>query len=298
MKKTLISGANGFLGKTLSLQFEATEIVSISRKNATIICDLAKQIPTLPAVNLLIHAAGKAHSVPKTKKENQEFFDVNVTGTKNLLKGLENAPSLPKAIVFISSVAVYGLDKGGVGITENYPLNAQDPYGLSKIQSEQILIEWCARHDIICTILRLPLLVGESPPGNLGSLINGIKKGYYMNIAGGTAKKSMVMAEDVAKYIIPSSQIGGIYNLTDSFHPSFKELSEHIAKQLGKKAPNNISAFFAKFLAKMGDILGDKFPLNSNKLTKIQASLTFDDTKAREAFGWDPQHVLDKFKVV
>ena len=32
---------------------------------------------------------------------------------------------------------------------------------------------------IVCTILRLPLIVGSNPPGNLGKMINGIKNGFY-----------------------------------------------------------------------------------------------------------------------
>ena len=55
--------------------------------------------------------------------------------------------------------------------------------------------------------------------------------------------------------------------------------------------------FIAKFLAKLGDIFGDSFPINSNKLSKITTSLTFDDTKARISFGWQPNPVIEKFKL-
>jgi hypothetical protein len=55
--------------------------------------------------------------------------------------------------------------------------------------------------------------------------------------------------------------------------------------------------FIAKGLAKIGDILGNVFPINSNKLSKITSTLTFDDSKARIAFGWDPNPVLEGFKL-
>ena len=55
---------------------------------------------------MVIHAAGKAHSVPKTAFEKQQFYDINVLGTQNLLAGFEKI-GLPKQFVFISSVAVY-----------------------------------------------------------------------------------------------------------------------------------------------------------------------------------------------
>ena len=294
----IITGSSGFLGKFLQkgLLDENVIIKTIARKSADLLFDLCKQIPKTPSVDVVIHSAGKAHSTPKTPQQKQDFFDVNVTGTKNLLKGLEQAPSLPKLFVFISSVAVYGLDRGQ-NVKENHPLNAKDPYGLSKIQAEEIVTEWCDKNKIICTILRLPLLVGKNPPGNLGSMIKGIKKGYYFNIAGGLAKKSMVIAEDVAKIILKASEIGGIYHLTDGHHPNFKELSTIIAQQLNKSNPLNIPKWMANLMAKTGDLLGDKAPFNSYKFGKITADLTFDDSKARQILGWSPQPVLEDFKI-
>ena len=126
-------------------------------------------------------------------------------------------------------------------------------------------------------------------------MINAIKKGYYLNIAGGKARKSMVLAEDVAKIILKASEIGGIYNLTDGYHPNFFELSNAIAKQIDKSNPFNLSFFIAKTIALFGDIVGDKFPLNSSKLKKINSDLTFDDAKARKVLGWKPNKVLNYY---
>lgn len=291
----IVTGFSGFLGKT-TLNHLRKEILRIGRINADITCDLSTQIPKLPATDLVIHAAGKAHSVPKTTLEKQEFFDVNLNGTLNLLKGLEQSPSLPKNFVFISSVAVYGANEGNL-LTEDSPLNAKDPYGLSKIQAEALVEEWCNRHNVICSILRLPLLAGPNPPGNLGAMIKGIKKGYYFDIAGGKAKKSIVLAEDVARIIPRVAEIGGVYNLTDGYHPSFAELSELIATQLGKKKPFNIPHWVAWPMGRTGDLLGSKAPINSDKLRKITSDLTFDDSKARELLGWNPRSVLEEFKI-
>jgi len=290
---TCLTGANGFLGQSISHQIYLEGVISLGRSSSDIRCDLCSQIPNLPTVEIVIHAAGKAHSVPKTVVEKKEFFDVNVKGTENLLKGLEQAPALPKSFVFISSVSVYGMERG-TNIDETHPVEAKDPYGLSKIQAEKIVADWCAKHDVICGILRLPLLVGANPPGNLGTMIKGIKKGYYFNIAGGEARKSMVMAEDVAKIIPRLSEVGGVYNLTDGYHPSFIELSKHIANQFGKKYVPNMPKPLAASLAKIGDVI-PQFPLNSSKLNKITSDLTFNDDKARAYLGWSPKRVLDAF---
>lgn len=293
----LLTGSTGFLGREIIFHNSTQTVFSLNRNVGNYKFDLSKSIPDFgfDFFDIIIHNAGKAHSVPKNELDKKVFFDVNVLGTQNLLSGLKQAVKIPKRFIFISTVAVYGIAQGEE-INEKSLLLAKDPYGLSKIQAEQLVLEWCQKNNVICTILRLPLLVGENPPGNLGAMIKSIQKGYYFNIAGGKAKKSMVLAEDVAKIILKASEIGGIYNLTDGNHPDFFELSNAIAKQNSKTNPFNIPFFVAKSIAFYGDIIGDKFPLNSNKLKKITADLTFDDTKAREILGWSPTKVIDYFK--
>ncbi len=296
--KILLTGSNGFLGYQIQAVLNPIlDFTTLSRSNSSINCDISNFIPVLPQVNIVIHAAGKAHSVPKTLEEKQAFFDVNFKGTQNLLKGLEECQSLPKAFVFISSVAVYGRENG-VNIPEDAPLLAKDPYGLSKIQAEQLVLDWCKRNNVICTILRLPLLVGPNAPGNLGVMIKGIKRGYYFNIAGGNAQKSMVLAEDIAKFIIDAAMVGGIYNLTDGYHPTFNELSKVISFQLGKGRVYNLPESIAKMFAFTGDIFGKVFPFNTNMYNKITSTLTFDDSAARRAFGWNPKPIIENLYIL
>lgn len=290
----LLTGSSGFFGKEIIRQNTIHSIFSLNRKFGNYKYDLSTSIPNFESeFDIVIHNAGKAHSIPNTDAEKKSFFQVNVQGTNNLLKGLENA--VPKQFVFISSVAVYG-QESGLKIKEQASLLAKDPYGLSKIKAEQLILDWCNKNNVICTILRLPLLVGENPPGNLGAMINGINKGYYFNIAGGQARKSMVLANDVAAILLKASEIGGIYNLTDGFHPNFYELSNAIGKKYGKSRIFNLPFFIAKTIALVGDFKGEKFPIDSNKLKKITSDLTFDDTKARKILGWNPSNVLDYYK--
>lgn len=290
--KILVTGSNGFLGKHITSYFRDTEhaVTTLSRGNADLNFDLTRTIHFFEtSFDLVIHAAGKAHLTPSTKAEELEFFDVNVRGLENLLNSLSKFP--PKRFLFISSVSVYGLTNGKL-IGEDSPLLAIDPYGKSKSIAEKLVQDWSAKNKTLCTIFRLPLLIGDNPLGNYLSMINSLKKGYYFNIDGGGVCKSMVLANDVVRYILPASEIGGIYNLTDGIHPNFLQLSRVIGRRIGRKSIPNLSLFIAKVIAKMGDFLGPNFPLNSNKLLKITSELTFDDSKAREKFGWNPIPVL------
>lgn len=288
--KILLTGSTGFLGRIILKELRDFQVITLSRTNSAINADLTAGKIELPKVNAVIHAAGKAHIVPKTQKEIEEFNLVNVIGTENLLNSLQ--ANLPESFVFISSVSVYGRIDGNL-ISEEEPLNAKDPYGISKIQAEKLVKSWCKINNVRLSILRLPLLVGARPPGNLGGMIKAIRNGYYVNIAGGKARKSMVIAQDVACIIPKAFSTEGTYNLTDGFHPSVSDLSRKIALQLGKHQSINIPAWSAVILAKAGDLLGRKFPFNSVKLNKLTSDLTFDDSKARTTLGWAPNPVLE-----
>ena len=299
LMKILITGSNGFLGKIIYTYLSNDnihEIFTLSRSNSDYNFDLTKDSITFhKKFDLVIHCAGFAHIQTAKNSEIDCFFKVNVEGTLNLLSGL-SFNQAPKGFILISTVSVYGLIVGE-NINEDFSLHANNPYGKSKMEAEFVVRKWCEENNIVCTILRLPLVVGFNPPGNLGAMIKGIQKGIYFNIAGGSAKKSMVLASDIAKYILKASEIGGIFNLTDGYHPSFFELSENISCQLGKSRSKNLPFWLAKVLARIGDFFGVKALLNSDKLCKITSDLTFDDTKAREAFGWDPTPVLNGFKI-
>jgi nucleoside-diphosphate-sugar epimerase len=298
MDKLLFTGGTGFLGKNimpiLAQKYEVTTC-GITPDDM-IKANLAKEAPVLKQhYDIVLHACGKAHTVPKTEAEKQEFFDVNYQGTVNLCTGLEKAGA-PKALIFISTVAVYGCEFGDL-ITEDHPCNGDSPYAKSKIMAEEYLTDWCKKNNVVLGILRPSLLAGKNAPGNLGAMVKGIQKGLYMNIAGGNVVKSILMAEDIANILPIIAEKGGVYNVCDTNQPSFGQLSESVAKQLGKHKPISIPYWMAWCMAKIGDLLGSKAPINSYKLKKMTKSLTFSNEKARRELGWEPLDVLTNYKI-
>lgn len=298
MRKLLFTGASGFLGYNIRPILEENyDVTTIGlTDNDDIKINMAKEVPSIDThFDVVLHAAGKAHTVPKTEEEKQVFFDVNYNGTVNLCSALDEA-GIPKALVFISTVAVYGCEYGDL-ITEEHPLNGDSPYASSKIMAEEYLKEWCFSRGVILGILRPSLLAGHRAPGNLGAMVDGIRSGFYLNVAGGKAKKSVLMAEDIARLVPLLVEKGGIYNVCDTYQPSFGELSASVAKQLGKRKPISIPYWLAWCMAKVGDLLGSKAPINSYKLEKMTKSLTFSNDKARRELGWEPLDVLTNYKI-
>ena len=298
INKLLFTGASGFLGANLipllKQEFEVKTLGLTDSDDYKV--NIATTIPDFgDSFDVVLHAAGKAHVVPKTEEEKKLFFDINYRGTINLCKALEKY-RLPKAFIFISTVAVYGLETGE-NITEEHPLNGDTPYALSKIQAEQFLTEWCSKNNVVLSIIRPSLIAGTNPPGNLGAMIKGIKTGRYLSIAGGRARKSVLMVQDIARLLPALIEKGGVYNVCDDSHPTFRELEVLIANQLGKKRPISIPYWIAKSMAMVGDLLGKRAPINTLKLSKITESLTFSNEKAKRELGWQPLNVLLNFRI-
>ena len=298
MKKLLFTGASGFLGNNiLPLLKEHYEVDTVGLTDMDVIkIDMAEEVPHLKKTyDVVLHAAGKAHTVPRTKEEEQVFYDVNYIGTIHLCDALEKV-GFPKSFVFISTVAVYGCESGEL-IDETHPLKGESPYADSKKLAEKYLTNWCKDRGVNLTILRPSLLAGHNAPGNLGSMVEGVKKRYYLNIAGGKVKKSVLMAEDIARLLPLVEDKSGIYNVCDSYQPTFGELSASVARQLGKHKPISIPYWMAWCMAKVGDLLGSMAPINSYKLSKMTESLTFSNDKARRELGWEPLDVLTNYKI-
>lgn len=288
----MLTGASGFLGKVIFSFLSAQHAVSTLGRGAgaTYQVDLAQEIPVFHEhFDTVVHASGKAHVIPQTAEEARAFFEVNVRGTQHLIDGLMQSGRLPRQFVFISTVAVYGRE-AGEGITEDEPLLGATPYAQSKLSAEALLTAWCAAQGIVLTLLRLPLIVGPHAPGNLGAMVRLMKRGLYVGIGSGEARKSVVLAEDVAHFIPVIQHTGGVYHLTDGVHPSMRELEDAIAAHLNKTTPTRLPHALLKLVARVGDLFGKSFPITTHRYHKLTAGLTFSDDRARQA-GWKPRAV-------
>lgn len=297
MDKLLFTGGTGFLGNNimpiLSKEYAVTTIGITSQDMLQ--SNLAVEVPNLPEhFDVVLHACGKAHSVPKTEAEKKVFFDVNYQGTVNLCTALEKV-GVPKSFVFISTLSVYGV-KAGEMIDETHPLNGTSPYAKSKIMAEEYLIDWASKHNVVLSILRPSLMVGPNAPGNLGAMVNGIKKGRYFNINQGKARKSLLMVYDIANVLPKLVDKGGVYNICDDTHPSYGELAKLMSEQLGKRNPLTIPMWIAKPLAWIGDCIPG-FPFNTDRLQKLTQTCTYSNEKIKGCLNWHPMNVLDNYRI-
>ena len=77
--RLLFTGASGFLGKNilpvLSQQYGVVTLGVSSDEDYRV--NLSMTVPELPeSFDVVLHAAGKAHSIPRTEGEKQVFYDL------------------------------------------------------------------------------------------------------------------------------------------------------------------------------------------------------------------------------
>jgi UDP-glucose 4-epimerase len=167
-------------------------------------------------IDAVIHFAG-LKSVSDSVENPLEYFANNVQGTISLLDAMKTTNR--KILIFSSSATVYG-DPQYLPIDENHPTNPKNPYGRTKLQIEEMLLDLC-RSDPELSICALryfnPVgahcsgLIGESPnaiPSNLMPYIDQVALGNlsHLNIYGnnystldGTGVRDYIHVVDLAQ---------------------------------------------------------------------------------------------------
>jgi len=213
-----------------------------------------------------------------------EMNKVNNITIGFLLK-LANRKSISN-FVFISSVAVYG-ENYGLEISESSILAPKSNFGRSKRYGEIQINKWAQENDSNFLCLRLPLVLGRNPPGNLGKLIHSIKEGHHVYLYGNKARKSVVFSSDVScfieKWLLKSNKKSGAINLANMTTPTFNWIEQAIANDsqvsFYTKIPIGLFWVLIVFIRK-------NFGISVPIIGKLFYPLTFSDSLARQEFGY------------
>ncbi len=123
---------------------------------------------TVAQAEVVYHVAAKIKG-PGPKRD---FFVANVAGTKNVLEAALRARV--RRVVYLSSIAVYGLAREGEQINEETPYDDapehRDLYGQSKIAGDAAAVSFAKASGLPVTILRPGVVYGPGNPLPLGLL--------------------------------------------------------------------------------------------------------------------------------
>ena len=167
MKKVFLTGANGFVGKNLTLFIQKNTTYSIVNYD--------KNLGHLDMTNLdvVIHLAGKAHDL-KNVDNAEAYYEVNTNLTKKVFDGF--IKSNAKVFITLSSVKA-ATDELNVELTEEHQPNPITHYGKSKLLAEQYILSKDIPHGKRVYILRPCMIHGPGNKGNLNLLYKVVSKG-------------------------------------------------------------------------------------------------------------------------
>ena len=251
--KILITGGMGFIGLHLVdyLLKKGNKIIvldnfsnsnknlikKIQNKNLRIIEGDVRKIDdivnSMKNQEIVIHLAAKI-SVNESIENPNETFDVNVNGTKNVLKACKK--NNIKKLIVASSAAVYGENTSQSKLKEISKTNPISPYGESKLLMEnEIKKNQLKNSNLECIILRFFNIFGNGQSseyaGVITKFIEKISKNESIEIFGnGLQERDFISVDDVIESILNAIKngTGGTYNIGSGKTTTINDLAKVI----------------------------------------------------------------------
>lgn len=295
--KILVIGGSGFVGSRLLSEVDRSKFINLDKKQSpffkeiTVIQDitdiknLAVYFKDISAV-VLLAAEHRDDVSPKSR-----YYDVNVEGTKNVLKCMDLHSV--KKLIFTSSVAIYGLNKNNPD--ENTSADPFNHYGKSKWQAEQSITKWYDKDpdNKSVIIIRPTVIFGERNRGNVYNLLKTICSGKFLMIGNGTNKKSMAYVGNVACFIkqfVKNKDVGyNVYNYADNPDLNMQQLTLFVEKHMNIKIPKIKIPYFLGLIAGylfdlLAFIIRKNLTISSVRIKKFCATTQFNATKVNSFF--------------
>ena len=309
MKKVLVTGATGFLGKYVVEElvehgyqvraFGRNSKVGRSLENTSVSFfqgDLTKAEDLLDAcqgMDMVVHAG----ALSTIWGPWDDFYQANVLGTKYVLEACRQVGM--QRLVYVSSPSIYAAPKDQLAIKESDAPeeNKLNNYIRSKLASEKLFNDY---PDVPSIILRPRGLFGIGDTSILPRVINLSQKIGIPLIGDGRQLMDMTCVENVALAIrlaieAPEAK-GEVYNITNGEPRAFRDLLEESLTGLDypikyRKIPASLLSGIAsslEFLYKFLNLKGEP-PLTRYTYYLLRYSQTLDISKAERELGYRPK---------
>lgn len=193
-----------------------------------------------------------AAAIPRLQSDTVETMNANIQMTCHFCDIL--AHSMPKQVIYLSSVDVYGRDNVTLPLTEISPLMPSSFYGTAKVSAEMMLAQACRQFAVPFSILRLPGVYGMGAPSQspIQLFADSILNRKTITVLGdGSIQRDFLYVNDLADVIMMLSQgkHTGTYNMVSGKSYSLNEIISMIAElssmiPLVNYQPSNLSSSF------------------------------------------------------
>jgi nucleoside-diphosphate-sugar epimerase len=296
---TLVTGANGFIGRVLCDALAASgrgvrravRAAGADDRNEIAVGDIGPATDwraALEGVSHVAHLAARTHVLRETAGDPlAEYRTINVSGTERLARSAVACGV--RRLVFLSSVKVNGEHTGERPYTEKDAPAPEDPYGVSKWEAEQALARIAAETGLEVVMLRSPLVYGPGVKGNFLRLMDLVARGVPLPLGAVANRRSLVYSGNLAAAIVTAldspQAAGKTYLVSDGEDVSTPDLIHALAQSLGAKP-----RFVALPLAVLGVVatLAGK----RSEFVRLTGSLQVDSSRIRRELGWRPPFTL------
>jgi len=198
--------------------------------------------------------------------ESWRYFETNCVGLSRLVEALVGLPWL-KRFIHIGSSEVYGSNE--VPVDERAPLRPTSPYAISKAAFDQYLLAVSARRKFPGIVVRPSNCYGEGQQLHRlvpKAMLFGMTGRKLPLHGGGTARKSYIHSEDLARAISVIAEWGTngeVYNVGPQAPTSIVSVAYVVAATLGMATENLVN------LVPDRDHQDSVYWLNSDKVRKL-----------------------------
>ena len=311
--KTLVTGANGFLGANLvrellvrgesvrALVRKGTDIQNLQGLDAELffgdLLDEGSMLKAARGCTRVIHAAGK---MPDYCSDFEEYSRINVAGTRNVVQAAEKAGV--QRIVHVSSCCVFGggsREDPGTELSEFTGFRFNSGYINSKYLAQQWVLGEVERKGLPIVIVNPTMMLGPfgAAAGSGEIILRILKQRYQLCPASG---KNFIDVRDAAEAACNALTRGtpGESYLLASENLEFSELFDRVNRISGRQCRQYpVPATVLKCAGMIGNALrkitGKDLPLSYSYARQLASVSYFSGAKAMRELGL-PQRSVDE----
>ncbi len=305
LNRVLVTGANGFVGRSVCLTLAANghDVTALVRRAGTSageahewvhsgadFAGLAEAWPRELVPDCVIHLAARVHVMNDTAADPLAAFRAtNVEGALRVARAARERGA--RRMVFVSSVKAAAEFDGGMPLAESMQPAPDDAYGVSKLQAEEALWQYGEQSGLEIVIVRPPLVYGPGVGANFLQMMNALWRRLPLPLGAVDAQRSLVYVENLADALMrcatdPRAANARFY-VRDDQDPSVAELLRALGHHLGR--PARLLPVPVSLLRAAGALTG-----RAAQIDRLTQSLRVDDSHIRETLGWTGPYTLDE----
>lgn len=313
VKRVLITGANGFIGRRMVdyLRLRGWEVTAATRTGSESFAEGVRVVKVgnlspatewgeaLRGATAVVHLAGRAHRPGEAGEDTRDLYMSDNALVPEQLARQASAMGIRRFILMSTVLTLGQSSPPGGAFNDSSPPNPPDVYAESKLEAERRVAAIAKQTSMEWAALRPPAVYGPGVKANIARMIDAVKTKRFLPIPASGAYRSYIFVDnlcDATLCLLEAITVNGTYLIADAEAVTLPELLARIADALGYgpliiPAPSAILGL-AAYAGDALELLGLPSPYNSAFHRRLASSLKVDPSRIRSELGWKPPFSL------